>query len=355
MKSPALDRTLPAVRRARLLPLPALAGALAVLAGAVLLGVSVGAADLGLGDVLAALGRAVRGEAPDSVASTILLQVRLPRVAAAMLVGAALAAAGAVFQGLLRNPLADPHVVGVSAGAALGAVAAIAAGTSGRWLGFPAVSAFAFAGGLAAILVVERISAAAPGARALGTVLAGVVLSAFCSAVIMLLITASPDAFVRGSLVWLMGDFGMVTAEGLPVLALAVTAGVGAVHASSRTLNLLACGEETAHTLGVELGRARLGLFLLASLLTGVAVAAVGIVGFVGLIVPHAVRLVAGADHRALVPLSAILGAAFLVLADLIARVAAAPAELPIGAVTALCGAPFFLWLLVRRPPGGER
>lgn len=351
MSTTPLPRAAPLVRGGPL-PLAALAGALALLAAAALLALSAGAADVGPADAAGALTRRALGRPVEGLAATIVLEVRLPRVVTAMLVGAALASAGAVFQALLRNPLADPHVVGVSSGAALGAVGAIAAGATGRWLGLPVVSASAFAGGLVAILVVERIAAAARGARVLGTVLAGVTLSAFCSAVIMLLVTASPDAFMRGSLVWLMGDFGMVAPEGLPALGGTVGLGLLGVYASSRTLNLLAFGDESAHTLGVAPGRARRRLFVLASLLTGVAVAAVGVVGFVGLVVPHAVRLVAGADHRRLVPLAATLGAAFLVLADVVARVAAAPTELPVGAVTALCGAPFFLWLLVRRLPG---
>lgn len=342
-----------AVRHRAALPLPALAVALATLGVAVLLGLGFGAADLGPADVVRLLWQAVTGRPADPLAATIVLDLRLPRVLAAMLVGAALAASGAVFQGLLRNPLADPHVVGVSSGAALGAVLAISAGATGRWLGFPAVSAFAFAGGLAAILVVERIASAARASRPLGMVLAGIVLSAFSSALIMLLITASPDAFIRGSLVWLMGDFGMVSADAMPALAVGVGAGLAGVYASSRTLNLLALGDEAAHALGVAPDRARRRLFVLGSLLTGVAVAAVGIVSFVGLIVPHGVRFVLGADHRRLVPFSALYGATFVVLADLVARVVAAPAELPIGAVTALCGAPFFLWLLVRRVPHG--
>jgi iron complex transport system permease protein len=158
---------------------------------------------------------------------------------------------------------------------------------------------------------------------------------------------------VRGALVWLMGDFASVSADTLPPLAAAVLTGLALVYASSRTLNLLVLGEEVAHSLGVDVPRARRTLFVLGSLLTGVAVAAVGIVGFVGLIVPHTVRLLVGADHRGLVPLATLLGAAFLVLADLLARVVVAPAELPVGAVTAFCGAPFFLWLLVRRMPRG--
>jgi iron complex transport system permease protein len=346
-----LGRAAPPLRRHAGVPRLALGVALAALGLAAFAALSLGATDLGPGAVAALLWQAATGPV-DGVQATILFELRLPRVAATMLVGAALATAGAVFQALLRNPLADPHVIGISAGSALGAVAGIALGATGRWLGFPAVSGFALAGGLVALVVVQRIAAAAAGARALGTVLAGVVVSAFCSAVIMLLISVSPDAFVRGSLVWLMGDLGMVAGEGLPALAVAVGVGLAGVYASSRTLDLLAAGEEVAHTLGVDLPRARRRLFLLAALLTGVAVAAVGIVGFVGLIVPHAVRLTAGADHRGLVPLSALGGAAFLVAADLVARVAVAPAELPVGAVTALCGAPFFLWLLVRRLPG---
>ncbi|HEY8369935.1 MAG TPA: iron ABC transporter permease [Thermodesulfobacteriota bacterium] len=346
-----LDRAAPIVRHRGPLPLPAVGLAAAVCLVAALLGLGYGASDLGPMDVLGLAWRAATGRPVDATTAAIVLELRLPRVVAAMLVGAALAASGAVFQGLLRNPLADPYVVGVSSGAAAGAVLAICLGATGRVLGLPVVPASAFAGGLAAILVVDRIAQAAPASRALGTVLAGVVLSSLASAVIMLLITASPDPFVRGSLVWLMGDFGMVTPDGLPVLAFAVALGLAGVYAASRTLNLLALGDEAAHALGVEPGPARRRLFVLASLLTGVAVAAVGVVSFVGLIVPHAVRFVLGADHRRLVPFSAAFGGAFVVLADLVARVVAAPAELPIGAVTALCGAPFFLWLLVRRLP----
>jgi iron complex transport system permease protein len=314
-----------------------------LLAVAVLIAVRVGAVGLTTAEVLAA----VQGIGdPSNVA--IVQRLRLPRAALAALVGGSLAVSGAVFQALLRNPLAEPYVLGVSGGAAVGAVIAIAV------VGFAASSGMvalaAFGGAVMAVAAVFRIAAGA--GRALDPrvlLLSGVVSGALFNSVIMLVLTfADADSF-RSAVFWMMGSFSSASWRAVGTLALAAIPALAVLIALARPLNLLSIGEETAAVLGVDTERAKLLAFATASLLTGAAVAVSGVIGFVGLVVPHVVRLLWGPDHRFLIPASLLLGAAFVVLVDAIARTIAAPTELPVGVVTALLGVPFFVYLLRRR------
>jgi iron complex transport system permease protein len=328
-------------------PLP-VAARLALLAlillGAAVLALAVGAVPIPPRQVLLALaGRA------EPVTIVIVMDLRFPRAVAAMLIGAGLAVAGAVFQALLRNPLAEPYILGVSGGAAVAAVAVIGfAGAIAGW----AVPIAAFAGGLAAIALVFRIAASV--GRVLDTrvlLLAGVVAGAFFNAVIMLLLTLADIETFRSAVFWMMGSVAAATWSTVALLAVFTLPGLVFLLALARPLNLMAIGEETALYLGTPVERVKRAAYLIASLLVAGGVAAAGVIGFVGLIVPHALRLVWGTDHRFLLPGSALAGAAFLLVADTAARTVAAPVELPVGVVTALIGVPVFVVLLTRRTP----
>jgi ABC-type Fe3+-siderophore transport system permease subunit len=324
-----------------------LLGLAALLAVALAMALRLGAVPLPVGEVLRALAGA--GD-PDTVA--IIRHLRLPRAVQSALVGGALALSGAVFQALLQNPLADPFVLGVSSGAAVGAVFVVVLGLSafGVWT----VAIAAFAGGLAAIALVLQIALAA--GRAMDgrvLVLAGVMVSALANATILLVLTfADPESF-RSALFWLMGSNGGATTGGVALLGSVLALGSLIFVGLSRPLNLFSIGDQTAAVLGVRVGATKLVAFATASLLTAVAVAVSGVIGFVGLVIPHAARIAWGSDHRTLLPASVLLGAAFLTVADAVARTAAAPVELPIGAITALIGVPFFLWLLSHRSRKG--
>lgn len=314
-----------------------------VLVAALLLSVRVGAVSLALGEVWDAL----RGVG-DPTTVTIVQRLRLPRAVQAALVGAALAASGATFQALLRNPLAEPYILGVSGGAAVGAVAAVVLGWATTAV--LAVPLAAFVGALLAIALVMRIAHSV--GRALDTrvlLLAGVVVGAFFNACILLLLTFADVESFRSAIFWMMGSLSGASWGASGVFALYLLPGLLVLLALARPLNLLAIGEETAAYLGTSVERTKRLAYGTASLLTAAAVASSGVIGFVGLIVPHVVRIAWGGDYRFLIPASALLGAAFLVLADTLARIAAAPTELPVGVVTAFVGVPFFVWLLRRR------
>jgi iron complex transport system permease protein len=323
-------------------PLLRLAALAAAVVAALLVGVRLGAVPLTVREIVDAV-----GGAGDASTVTIVRDLRLPRSLQAALVGAALAASGATFQALLRNPLAEPYVLGVSGGAAVGAVLAVVAGFLPSAL---TVSAAAFAGAIVAVVLVFRIAATA--GRALDTrvlLLAGVVAGAFFNAVILLALTFADAETFRSAVFWIMGSFSGATWAGNGVLAAAVAVGLAVLFALARPLNLMAVGEDTAAYLGTRVERTKVLAYGTASLLTAVSVAAAGVIGFVGLVVPHVVRMLWGSDHRFLLPASALLGAAAMVLADALARTAAAPTELPVGVVTAFVGVPFFVWLLRRR------
>lgn len=319
-----------------------LLGLLLVVAFAVSVGI--GAVPLSPAELIAAL----RGTG-DPTATAIVHQLRLPRAALAALVGGALAASGATFQALLRNPLAEPYILGVSGGAAVGAVIAIVLGLTAVYPA--AIPVAALAGALAAIAIVLRIAASV--GRALDTrvlLLAGVVVGSFFSACILLILTLSDAESFRSAIFWMMGSFAGATWSAAGIFALYFVPATLVLMTLSRSLNLMAIGEESASYLGVRVERVKLIAYGVASLLAAAAVAAAGVIGFVGLIIPHVIRLLWGADHRFLLPASILLGAAFLTIADALSRVAAAPTELPVGVVTAFVGVPFFVWLLRARP-----
>ena len=280
----------------------------------------------------------------------IFFIARLPRTLAGALVGALLASAGVVFQGLLRNPLATPFTLGVSAGAALGAMLAITFGWSLGVMGIPAAPAASFAGSLLAVGIVYALARARH--RGLSTnvlLLAGVTLNAFFSALILFVQYFADFAETFRILRWLMGDLDVSSYQPI-VTALPLAAVSGAAFAwLARPLDLLSLGPDAAETRGLDVTRAQRTAFISASLATGAAVSVGGPVGFIGIIVPHLVRLLVGADHRIVLPASALFGAAFLVGCDVVARTIMAPVELPVGVITALLGGPFFLWLLTKR------
>lgn len=320
---------------------------LAGLAGAAVLaiGVSVGLGPVGLGP--GEIAAALRGSG-DAVAVTIVRELRLPRSVLAALVGGALALAGAVFQALLRNPLADPYVLGVSSGAGVGAVIAIALGlaAASRW----SVPAGALAGALIAITIVLRIGTSVdrrPDIRIL--LLAGVVAGTFFNACILLVLSLVEVEAFRSAMFWMMGGLSGATWWSVGFLAVVSAPACAGAIALARSFDLLAVGEETAEALGTPVPAVQRGAYLAASLLTAAAVVVAGGIGFVGLVVPHAVRMAWGGGHRLLLPASFLAGAAFLPLADTLARLAVAPAELPLGVVTAFIGVPFFLLLLRRQ------
>lgn len=281
-------------------------------------------------------------------ARTIVLELRLPRAVLAATAGGALALAGAVFQALLRNPLAEPYILGVSGGAAVGAVAAVVLG--GLAIASWVVPLAALAGAVVAIVVVLRIALGvgrALDARVL--LLGGVVVGAFLNALILLLLTMAEGESFRSAIFWMMGSLSAATWSTDLLLAAYVIPSAAALVLLARPLDLLALGEETALYLGTRVERVKLAAYLVASLMVAASVAACGVIGFVGLIVPHALRLLWGSDHRRLLPASFLAGAAFLLLADTAARTVAGATELPVGVVTALVGVPIFVVLLTRR------
>ena len=272
----------------------------------------------------------------------IFFDIRLPRVLLAACVGASLAVAGASLQALLRNPLAEPYLLGVSNGAALGTMLAFVLFEQFVF----ARPLMAFAGAALATLVVYQMAQSRAGMNVERLVLSGVIVTTFLSSIIVLLTSLLDAARLRGFTFWLLGDLSQATMNGFYLTIVSVLVGTLVLTSQSRSLNLMMIGERDALDFGVEVGRVRLIVFGTASLLVGAAVAASGSVGYVGLIVPHLVRLAIGSDNRLVVPMSAVAGAVFVVLADLIARVAIAPRELPVGAITALIGAPVFIYLL---------
>lgn len=276
----------------------------------------------------------------------ILFSLRLPRIGLAIGVGAALAIAGAAFQALLRNPLADPYVLGVSGGAALGSITAIIFASELSYAISYIRPLFGFAGAAIVTMIVYRLGRREDDPAHL--VLAGVVMSTFLSSVIALMTTMADNVKLRNITLWLLGDLSSGAVEGLFFVIIAVAIGATVLLTQSRALNLMMIGERNAFAMGVETARVRWIVHLTASLLTGAAVSAGGAIGYVGLVTPHLVRLAAGSDNRLVIPASAILGAIMVLIADTIARTALSPRELPTGAITALVGAPVFVYLLLK-------
>ncbi|TAL08994.1 MAG: iron ABC transporter permease [Nitrospirae bacterium] len=292
------------------------------------------------------------GSQPDGHRGVILLQIRLPRVLLGLLVGGSLAVVGAALQALLRNPLADPYVLGISSGAALGAALAILLGIGTTVLAISALPLFAFVGGLIALAVVYRIAATHGCFPVHILLLAGVILNAIFSALIMFITSIMDPNRSFGTMAWLMGTLTAPTYPAMAILTIYLAAGGLILVWQSRALNLLALGEESASSMGVEVDKVKKIVFFTAALLTGAVVSVSGMIGFVGLIIPHAVRMVIGADHRLLLPAAALAGGTFLIAADTVARTIMAPGEIPVGVVTALAGGPFFIALLMKRKSG---
>ncbi len=307
------------------------------------------------GSVLAILALALAGALAASLlvgsaenpTREIVVEIRLPRALLAALVGAGLATAGALLQALLQNPLADPYVLGISGGAALGGVAALALG-GGLWLGAAAVPVVAFAGALGASLLLYAVAPAGGRAPAHSLLLTGVVFNAFASSLIVFATSAADLARVAGVFLWLIGSIRLVEPGLLAAVAALFALGLAIALRHAYALNLIAQGDETASHLGVDVPAVRRWILAGTALMIGASVSVSGLIGFVGLIVPHVLRLWIGSDHRTLVPASALAGAVFLVVADTLARIVLAPTELPVGALTALVGGPVFLVLLRR-------
>jgi iron complex transport system permease protein len=313
-----------------------------VLALAVVLGVRFGSVPVSTAAVLDVL-----TGGGSTVDRDIVLQLRMPRVALAILVGGGLAVAGATFQALLRNPLAEPYILGISGGASVAAVLVLALGwaAAGSWV----LPLAAFAGALLAITLVFRVATATGRAMDVRVLLlAGVVIAAFFSACIAFILSVSPARTVQSAVLWIMGSLAAASWQGVAIAAAYTLPASLLLVALARSLNLMAIGEETAHYLGADVEGVKRVALSVAALITAAGVAVAGVIGFVGLVVPHAVRLLVGSDHRALLPLSFLAGSAFLTSADLVARLALSPTEIPIGVITAFVGVPFFLVLLRR-------
>jgi iron complex transport system permease protein len=282
---------------------------------------------------------------PDGI---IFFRIRLPRVILALITGASLSLAGVVFQSLLRNPLATPYTLGVSAGGALGAVTMIKLGLAFTFLGFTTIQIAAFIGSLLTIILVYFLSRKTGRVSVNTMILAGVTISYFFGALILMLHFLADFTETRQMIRWMMGGLDVVDLSQIihtfPILLIAFIV----LFMNSRTLNLISTSEETAFSKGVEVDQVRKIIFILASLITGLVVAISGPIGFVGLIVPHFLRLFLGVDHRYIIPASIIFGGAFLALCDTVARTILAPIDIPVGIITAILGGPFFLWLLVK-------
>ena len=339
----------------RWLPWPRLAAGLAAALAAALVAVAIGPANIPLDAIVRIVVSRLPGlELADGLPQTwrdIIWEVRLPRVALAGAVGATLALAGATYQGVFRNPLAEPYLIGVAAGAALGATIVIVSPVAYAAGGVSVLPLAAFAGAFVAVALAYFLARAGRTVPTTTLILAGVAISAMATSITSFLMFLDTQR-IFSILAWLLGGFNISGWQRLVWIAPYALPAVAFLLLYGRTLNVLQLGDEQAQQLGVNVERAKLLLLGAASLATAAAVSVSGIIGFVGLIVPHAVRLLWGPDHRQLLPMSMLLGAAFLILADLLARTVIQPSELPVGIITAFCGAPFFLYLLRRAQRG---
>lgn len=332
----------------RHIPTPVALLVLAIaLVASMVAGIAFGAVHVAPGEVVAAIGRAI-ARRPGGLGDTLIVGVRLPRVLLAAVVGAALAGAGVLYQALFRNPLADPYILGVSSGAGLGAMIAIVATAHATALRFGAVPLAAFTGALLTIALVVKLASLRGRLEATSLLLAGVAVSYVLAAMTSFLMVFAREQMAQ-VVFWMMGGLGSASWGYLAMVAPMFALGIAVPLVFTRDLNLMLLGDERAGQLGVPVERFRIIVLAAASLLTAAAVAVAGLIGFVGLMTPHIVRLVLGPDHRSLLPASVLTGAIVLVLADLVARVILAPVEIPVGIVTAVLGGPFFIYLLVRR------
>lgn len=312
-----------------------------------------GATKIDMGAVLSALSGWSGGGALDKVgtdtSAVIMLHIRLPRVLTGFLVGGSLAVVGVALQALLRNPLADPYVLGVSSGAALGVSLAMLFGIGTTVAFLPVLPLFGFVGGLFSLGAMYRLARSRGRLPIQSMLLAGVILNAMLTALIMFITSIMDPNRSAGLMAWLMGSLTLSNYGILSMFAVYVVGGASLLLQKAQILNILTFGEETARSLGVETERVKKQLFFLTALLTGAVVSVSGMIGFVGMIVPHAIRMLVGSDHRVLLPASMLAGGMFLVAADTVARTILAPSEIPVGIVTALTGGPMFLYLLLWR------
>jgi iron complex transport system permease protein len=325
----------------------------------VIVSLNVGYAQIPFSDILSIIGKQIPGlnslinsSSISSQNSAIILQIRMPRILAGVLVGAALAAAGVLYQGVFKNPMADSYVLGVSAGAAVGASVAILSGLSFAFFGLRLIQVAAFVGAVSAMFLVYNMSRVGSRVPVATLLLCGIAVNFFLFAVVGLMEVVAGDE-LHSIVFWLIGGFSNVLWKDIWAIVPFIVIGIVGAYFYARDLNLLAMGEETAHNLGVNVERSKQILLVLASLITAAAVSICGLVGFVGLMIPHLTRLLIGPDHRILLPTSTIIGAIFLLICDDIARVVATPfastLELPVGIITMLFGGPFFIFLLKRK------
>lgn len=312
----------------------------AALLATMFLGLSMGSS----GNSFKAVWVSLFGNAEDSVLGTIIWRLRLPRVIMAALVGATLSVGGLVFQALLRNPLAEPYILGISGGSAIGAILGILMGLSR----FPGVSLTAFTGSILTLLLILGISSGQSILKKNSVLLSGVMVNAFCSAVIMFLVSLTRDAKLHNIIFWLMGDLSLGTMEQTSMLAVLLLPCFLLIFWLSNTMNLLLMGREMAQTMGVNIKAVTLVLLITTSFMVSATVSQCGLIGFVGLVIPHLFRLLLGPDHRILVPACILGGGAYMVICDILARILPQQGEMPAGVITAMIGAPLFIYLLKR-------
>ena len=313
----------------------------AALLATMFLGLSMGSS----GNSFKAVWVSLFGNSEDSVLSTIIWRLRMPRVIMAALVGATLSVGGLVFQALLRNPLAEPYILGISGGSAIGAILGILMGLSR----FPGVSLTAFTGSILTLLLILGISSGQSILKKNSVLLSGVMVNAFCSAVIMFLVSLTRDAKLHNIIFWLMGDLSLGTMEQTSMLAVLLLPCFLLIFWLSNTMNLLLMGREMAQTMGVNIKAVTLVLLITTSFMVSATVSQCGLIGFVGLVIPHLFRLLLGPDHRILVPACILGGGAYMVICDILARILPQQGEMPAGVITAMVGAPLFIYLLKRR------
>ncbi|CAN5166171.1 iron ABC transporter permease [soil metagenome] len=316
------------------------------LVGLAVVVIAVGLASLLVGSSRIAISTLWSTGAEGTLARDIVWGLRLPRTLAAASVGALLALSGTLLQVLLRNPIADPYVLGVSGGASVGALAVLLVVGTTIW-----IEPAAMIGAVVTTTIVFTLARHDRTRAQSRLLLTGVAVASFCGAIVALLLSLAPDGILRGMIFWLLGD---LSGSSWTVAFVGVLVAVPLGWLFGRELDLLSFGDERAASLGVSVARVRLGIFVAAAVMTAIAVTTAGMIGFVGLIVPHAMRLLVGPSHRVLMPAAALGGAGTLMLADVISRIVIAPAQLPVGVVTALVGAPLFVWLLSRTQPGAR-
>jgi iron complex transport system permease protein len=321
---------------------------LAILLITMTISLGFGTTRIGIGTILEALLWGLRGadQGTGHPLYTIVFSIRLPRVLLAALVGCALSVAGSMFQALLRNPLADPYILGISSGSAVGAVLAMMFGLAATSFGLPLAS---FVGAIGTVLIVFNVGRMGRRVHTNTLLLAGVIINAFFGAILMFLISISRSEALHSIIFWLMGDFSFADYRAVGLAFPYIVFGVFVAYFFARRLNLILAGEDEAIQLGVDVERLKKYTYGLASLVTAAAVSVCGLIGFVGLMIPHMIRLVLGSDHRLLIPAAGLWGATFLVICDTLARSVLAPMELPVGVITAAFGAPFFIYLLKTR------